>query len=439
MPDLGPGKNRNSKRPLPLDGIKVLDLSRVLAGPWATMSLADLGAEVWKIEHVAGGDDTRSWSVPSYKGVSTYFFTANRGKQSIAVDMKSPEGLKIVRELAARADIVVENFRAGVAERLGVGYKALSALNPRLIYCSISGYGQTGPEADRPGYDFVVQAESGMMAITGEKDGEPMRVGVAITDIVCGMVSAQSILAALFERERTGLGQYIDMVLYDCGVTLLANVASGYLNGGVPPKRYGNAHATVVPYQVFQTADGSFALAVGNDRQFEAFCRHIVMLPHLAEDPRYSTAAGRATNRDTLIPVLAEALGKETRAHWMAGCQKYSVPAAEVKTVPEVFESPNVTERGMVLTLPHPHLDTVRMVRPAQGLEAQREAEYVAPPLLGQDTDAVLRNVMGYDADTIKRLVDSGAVAVYEPRTDPKAEEPRGHHEISGRFAPHRR
>ncbi|RVB54931.1 MULTISPECIES: CoA transferase, partial [unclassified Mesorhizobium] len=215
---------------LPLEGIKVLDLSRVLAGPWATMSLADLGAEIWKIENIDGGDDTRAWSVPSYKGVSTYYLCANRGKQSIALDMKSPQGLAIVRELAAKADIVVENFRSGTADRLGVGFKELSASNPRLIYCSISGYGQTGPDAGRPGYDFVMQAESGLMAITGESNGEPMRVGVAITDIVCGMVATQSILAALYERATTGKGQFLDLSLIDCALSLLINVGSGYLN-----------------------------------------------------------------------------------------------------------------------------------------------------------------------------------------------------------------
>jgi crotonobetainyl-CoA:carnitine CoA-transferase CaiB-like acyl-CoA transferase len=400
-------------RSLPLKGIKVLDLSRVLAGPWATMTLADLGAEVWKVENVVGGDDTRAWSVPSYKGVSTYFFTANRGKHSIAVDMKHPDGLALVRELAAKADIVVENFRSGVADKLGVGYEALSKVNPKLIYCSISGYGQTGPDADRPGYDFVIQAETGLMAITGEPEGEPMRFGIAITDVTCGMVSAQSILAALFERERTGEGQYLDMALYDCGVSLLVNVASGYLNGGVPPKRYGNAHATVVPYQVFATSDGSFALAVGNDKQFALFCRHIVDLPHLVDDPLYRTSEARANNRDTLIPQLAEVLAQNTRAHWMAGCQKFGVPAAEVKTVPEVFENPNVTERGVVLSLPHDHLGEIRMVRPAHGMQAQRETDYKAPPLLGEDTVHVLREVLGRDEAAIDGLLKSGAVAAF--------------------------
>jgi len=283
-----------SRPRLPLEGIKVLDLSRVLAGPWATMSLADLGAEVWKIENIDGGDDTRAWSVPSYKGVSTYYLCANRGKQSIALDMKSPEGLAIVRELAAKADIVVENFRSGTADRLGVGFQELSASNPRLIYCSISGYGQTGPDAGRPGYDFVMQAESGLMAITGESDGEPMRVGVAITDVVCGMVATQSILAALYERTTTGKGQFLDLSLIDCALSLLINVGSGYLNTGREVARYGNAHPTVVPYQIFEASDGGFALAVGNDKQFAALCEKVVGLPHLAKDPRFIKAGARA-------------------------------------------------------------------------------------------------------------------------------------------------
>jgi len=408
------GRNR-----LPLAGIKVLDLSRVLAGPWATMSLADLGAEVWKIENIDGGDDTRAWSVPSYKGVSTYYLSANRGKQSIALDMKSPQGLAIVRELAAKADVVVENFRGGTADRLGVGYNELSASNPGLVYCSISGYGQTGPDASRPGYDFVMQAESGLMAITGESDGEPMRVGIAITDVVCGMVATQSILAALFERTTTGKGQFLDLSLIDCALSLLINVGSGYLNTGREVARYGNAHPTVVPYQIFETSDGRFALAVGNDRQFAALCEKVVGLPHLAKDPRFIKAGARATNRSDLIPQLADVFRTRTRDHWMAACAAASVPAGTVKSIPEVFDSRNVRERGLVQTLPHPHLGTVAMVRPAQGLAAQLMADFTAPPMLGQDTEAVLTEVLGYSVESIRALVGSGAIGVYAPAAGP--------------------
>lgn len=403
------------RRALPLEGIKVLDLSRVLAGPWATMSLADLGAEVWKIENVDGGDDTRAWAVPNYKGVATYYLCANRGKQSIAVDLKTPEGLAIVRELAAKADIVVENFRGGTAARLGVGWEQLSEANPGLIYCSISGYGQTGPDAQRPGYDFVVQAESGLMAITGDRSGDPMRVGVAVTDVVCGMVATQSILAALYERQKTGKGQFLDLALFDCALNLLINVGTGYLNTGHAPNRFGNAHPTVVPYQIFDTQDGGLALAVGNDRQFSALCNKVIGRPDMASDPRFVTASGRATNREALIPPLAEIFRTNTRAHWMQACAAASVPAGVVKTVPEVFDSPNVRERGVVQTLPHPHLGTVSMVRPAHGLAAQLDADFIAPPLLGQDTEELLSRVLGYDAARIGGLQASGAIGVYAP------------------------
>ncbi|TPK60908.1 CoA transferase [Mesorhizobium sp. B2-4-15] len=398
---------------LPLRGVKVLDLSRVLAGPWATMSLADLGAEVWKIENIDGGDDTRAWSVPSYKGISTYFLCANRGKRSIALDLKTKHGLEIVKQLASRCDIVVENFRVGTAERLGVGYEQLKAINPELIYCSISGYGRDSSEARRPGYDFVVQAESGLMAITGEKEGQPLRVGVAITDIVCGMVATQSILAALIHRDRTGRGQQIDLSLLDCGLNLLINVGSAYLNTGGEVKRYGNAHPTVVPYQIFPCADGDLALAVGNDRQFRALCRSVVYLPELSDDPRFTSANGRAANREALIPILAAVFATASRQHWMDACAVAEVPCGVVKTVPEALGSRNVIERGTIQTLHSDAVGPVSLVRPAQGLRAQRHATPLPPPMLGQDTETVLREVLGYSEETIRELIDAGVVSQY--------------------------
>lgn len=399
---------------LPLAGIKVLDLSRVLAGPWTTMSLADLGAEVWKIENIQGGDDTRAWSVPNYKGASTYFLCANRGKKSLALDLKSPEGLDIIYELAKQADVVVENFRAGTVERLKIDYATLKALNPGLIYCSISGYGQTGPEARRPGYDFVVQAESGLMSITGQTDGEPMRIGVAMTDIVAGMVGTQSILAALYQRKTTGLGQFVDISLFECALNTLINIGSAHLNGGHIPQRFGNAHPTVVPYQIFECSDGAFALAVGNDRQFAILCEKIIGLPELATDDRFKTASGRALNRSELIPPMAERFRTQTREYWMAECLKMGVPAGQVKTVPEAFESPNVVARNVVQTLESPHLGPVSLVRPAQGLEAQKHASYKAPPMLGEDSTSILEDVLQFDKAKLAELIDAGVIHQYQ-------------------------
>lgn len=407
-----------SARPLPLAGVKVLDLSRVLAGPWTTMSLADLGAEVWKIENIGTGDDTRAWSTPSYKGVSTYYLCANRGKESIAIDLKSPEGRDIALDLAAKADIVVENFRAGTMDRLGLGYDVLRKANPRLIYCAISGYGQTGPEADRPGYDFVMQAESGLMAITGQADGPPTRFGVAITDIVAGMTATQSILAALLEARSTGRGQFIDVALLDCALNLLVNVGTGYLNAGVEPRRFGNAHPTVVPYQTFEASDGQFALAVGTDKQFAILCRKILDLPDLVEDDRFATARNRAVHREALVQYLAPAFRAENCDHWIRLCRRESVPAGAVHDVPAALSSESVAARDAIQTLEHPHLGPIRMVRSAHGIAAQHSASAAAPPMLGQDSEAVLRRVLGYDEDRIRHLKDAGAVAQFDPEKD---------------------
>src|SRR5919199_5165901 len=299
-----------------LDGIKVLDLSRVLAGPWCAQTLADLGAEVWKVESPQG-DDTRAWRPPEIGGESTYFIAANRSKKSIVVDFKSAEGQEIIRRLAQKADVLVENYRRGTLERVGLGYEDLRSLNPRLVYCSISGYGRVGPRADEPGYDFVIQAESGLMAITGEPEGEPMKLGVAVTDILTGMNATQAVLAALFARERTGQGQFIDAALLDSAIGVLANVATGYLNTGQVPGRHANAHPTVVPYQIFPTRDGTIALAVGNDAQFRTLCERIVGRPELAGDERYRTARARVLNREPLIATLTEIFRRDTTAAWL--------------------------------------------------------------------------------------------------------------------------
>ncbi|WP_395019698.1 CaiB/BaiF CoA transferase family protein [Dongia sp.] len=403
-----------SQQDLPLKGIRVLDLSRVLAGPWATMTLGDLGAEVWKIESTKGGDDTRAWSFPNYKGVSTYYLCCNRGKQSMAIDLKTKEGRQIVLDLAAKADVVVENFRPGTCDRLGIGYAALKQFNPGIIFCSISGYGQKGPERDRPGYDFVMQAESGLMSITGEKDGPPSRLGVAFTDVVAGMIATQSILAALYQRRDTGQGQYIDVALLDSALNLLINIGTGYLNAGVAPERYGNAHPTVVPYQLFDTSDGAFALACGNDRMFVDFCEQVIARPQLPRDPRFKNSHQRAVHRAELLPMLAEILRQDTSAHWLDACSRAGVPAGPVKNVAEALSSPSVIERGLIQRLEHPSLGPISLIRPAHGLAAQAHSQPKAPPLLGEDTRATLRTALGYSDARIDALEQSGAIACHD-------------------------
>jgi crotonobetainyl-CoA:carnitine CoA-transferase CaiB-like acyl-CoA transferase len=383
----------------PLDGIKVLDLSRILAGPWCTQTLADLGAEVWKIEEAKAGDDTRSWMPPEIGGESTYFQCCNRSKLSVAVDLRQADGREAVARLAEQADVLVENFRKGALERYGLGYEQLRARNPRLIYCSISGYGRTGPRANEAGYDFAIQAESGLMAITGEPDGMPMKHGMAITDLATGMNATQAILAALIARGRTGRGQHLDIALFDAAVALLANIASGHLATGRAPGRFGNAHATVVPYQLFDTADGVLALACGNDQQFRLLCQRVLQRPELAEDPRYIRNRDRVLNRDTLIPELARCFGQKCTAHWIAALRDAGVPAGQVRQVADVFSARDTLERGLVLEVPDPVHGTLRMVASPLRLSDTPVRAPTAPPRLGQHTEDVLR---GYPAPRVR-------------------------------------
>ena len=398
----------------PLDNVRVLDLTRVLAGPWCTMTLGDLGADIWKIEHPVRGDDTRAWRPPEVGGESTYYLCANRNKRSVAVDLKTPEGQHIVRELAIRADVLVENMRLGTLDRIGLGWDALHALNPRLIYCALSGYGRASPRAADPGYDAVIQAESGLMSITGTAEGGPMKHGVAIADVVCGMNATQAILAALLLRGRTGEGQFIDIALLDGAVALLANVGSGYLNAGGVPGRYGNGHPTVVPYGIFPAADGEFVLGCGNDRQFRAVCNVALERLDLAEDPRFLSNKDRVEHRDVLLPLLAELFAAQPVQHWVKRLMRADVPAAVVRTVPEVFEAPEVAARGLVQTVPHPGIGDLRLVASPLRLEGMPRPP-TAPPLLGQDTTAVLRDVLGADEAQIRRWTAAGVVAGAEP------------------------
>ena len=379
----------------PLDGIKVLDLSRILAGPWCTQTLADLGAEVWKIEEASAGDDTRGWMPPEIGGESTYFQCCNRSKLSVAADLRDPGGRERIARLAEGADVLVENFKKGGLDRFGLGYEQLRARNPRLIYCSISGYGRTGPRADEAGYDFAIQAESGLMAITGEPEGAPMKHGVAITDLVTGMNATQAILAALIARGKTGRGQHLDIALFDSAVALLANVASGHLATGRAPGRFGNAHATVVPYQLFDTANGVLALACGNDQQFRALCGRVLTRPELAEDERYRTNRSRVLNRETLIPTLAALFRGKSTGEWIETLRAAGVPAGQVRSVPEVFAAPDVLGRGLVHEVPDRVHGTLRMVASPLRLSETPVRQPVAPPRLGDHTAEVLKGRTG--------------------------------------------
>lgn len=394
----------------PLDGIKVLDLSRVLAGPWCSMTLADLGAEVWKVETPKGGDETRKWAPPSVGGISTYYLAVNRNKKALAIDMATSRGAELLRELVRRADIVLENFLAKSLKRLGVDYESLKAIKPDIIHCSISGYGRDGPLADLPGYDFVIQAEAGLMAITGTRDGEPTRFGVAITDLVAGMNATQAILAALYHRQKTGEGQSIDISLYRGGIQLLANIASGYLNTGQEPERFGNAHPSIVPYQCFATADGLLALAVGTDEQFRRLCLAVLGRRDLAEAPEFATNRKRAENRAALVADLAAIFREQPTQAWLDRLAAAGVPAGKVRKVSEAFtDQPELAGR-MVAEVPHPELGRVKVVRSPLRFSASSLAEPNHPPLLGEHTAEVLQQVLGLAPAEIAALHRDGVL-----------------------------
>lgn len=399
-----------------LAGIRVLDLSRVLAGPWCTQLLADLGATVIKVERPGEGDDTRAWGPPWFEPparpgerVASYYLSANRGKRSVAIDMANPEGAALIRAMAAEADIVVENFKVGGLRKYGLDYASLRAVNPRLIYCSITGFGQDGPYAERPGYDFVVQGLGGLMGVTGVPDGEPMRAGVALTDIMTGMYATVGILAALHHRERTGEGQQVDANLLDTQVATMANQALGYLATGRDPKRLGNAHASVVPYQTFAACDGEMTVAAGNDGQFRKLCE-VLGVAEMGTDPRYATNAARVANRDTLIPALAARFAIRERAEVLASLQAQGIPCGPINTLSQVFADPQVVARGMAMRLPHPEYGEVPGVRCAVSLSATPTGATLPPPAMGAHTADVLAEVLGLDAAAVARLREAGVV-----------------------------
>ena len=404
----------------PLSHIRVLDLSRVLAGPWASQNLADLGAEVIKIERPGAGDDTRGWGPPWFKDKegkdttdSSYFLSCNRGKKSMTLDISKPEGQQIVRELAAKCDVLLENYKVGTLARYGLGYEQLHAINPRLIYCSITGFGQSGPYAPRPGYDFVFQGMGGLMSITGERDelpgGGPMKVGIAITDILTGMYASLAISAAITHVERGGGGQYIDVALLDSMVAFNANQISGYLVAGKIPKRYGNAHPNVVPYQAFPCRDGHIILAVGNDSQFASFCK-VAGRPELAEDERFRMMSGRIVNRDALIPLVAALMQQRDMHEWISVLESANVPCGPINKMQQVFEDPQVQHRGLKVEIPNPAGAPCPTVASPMRF-SETPVEYtVPPPTLGQHTQQILQDLLGKDSGTVDALVAKGIV-----------------------------
>ncbi|MBB1595112.1 CaiB/BaiF CoA-transferase family protein [Achromobacter sp. UMC46] len=398
-------------RPPALDGIRVLDLSRILAGPWCTQNLADLGADVIKIERPHVGDDTRAWGPPYLKDgdgqdttESAYYLSANRNKRSVEADMATPEGAALIRELAAASDILVENFKVGGLAKYGLDYDSLKAVNPRLIYCSVTGFGQDGPFAQRPGYDFMIQGMGGLMSITGERDdlpgGGPQKAGVAVTDIVTGMYATVAILAALQERHRSGLGQHLDIALLDSHVALLANQNSNYFNSGVAPTRAGNAHQNVVPYQVFAASDGHLIVATGNESQYRAYCRAIGV-PELGDDPRFATNRLRVTNREVLIAMLTAIMLEGRRDDWIAKLEAVGVPCGPINNIAQAFAHPQAQARQLRRDLPHPSGGMAPVTASPLRFSASPVVYRRAPPLLGEHTEEVLRDVLGKSDDAI--------------------------------------
>ncbi|NGT14338.1 CaiB/BaiF CoA transferase family protein [Achromobacter insolitus] len=398
-------------RPAALTGIRVLDLSRILAGPWCTQNLADLGADVIKIERPGVGDDTRAWGPPFLKDgdgqdteESAYYLSANRNKRSVEADMATPEGAALIRELAAASDILVENFKVGGLAKYGLDYASLKQINPRLIYCSITGFGQDGPYAQRPGYDFMIQGMGGLMSITGERDdlpgGGPQKAGVAVTDIVTGMYATVAVLAALQERHNSGLGQHLDIALLDSHVAMLANQNSNYFNSGVAPQRAGNAHQNVVPYQVFAASDGHLIVATGNETQYRAYCRAIGA-PELGDDPRFATNRMRLANRELLVGLLTEIMRQGKRDDWIAKLEAVGVPCGPINDIAQAQAHPQAQARQLRRDMPHPAGGVAAVTASPLRLSASPVEYRRAPPLLGEHTDEVLREVLGKTQEEI--------------------------------------
>lgn len=392
-----------------LNGVRVIDLTRVLAGPYCTMMLGDLGADVIKIEAPGRGDDTRHWGPPFTGGEAAYFISTNRNKRSLTLDLKSARGQEILRTLIRQGDVLVENFRAGTLARWGLDYETLQTLRPGLIYCTITGYGYTGPYQNRPGYDFMVQAMGGFMSVTGPADGDPHRAGVAIADLATGMFASSAILAALFARERTGQGQRIDMALLDSQVALMSYVASNYMVSGERPKRYGNGHPNIVPYQEFKARDQYFAFAAGNDGQWRKFCQ-AVGRPEWIEDERFATNAARITHRETVVAMLNELFSTRDAAEWMQLCDEIGIPSAPINDIEQVLANPQVRARGLRFDVSHPTAGSVPLIASPLNIPTAPTVVRYPPPLLGQHTDEILQTLLGYDEATIDSLREEGVI-----------------------------
>lgn len=395
----------------PLDGTLVLDLSRVLAGPWAGQALADLGARVIKVERPGLGDDTRSWGPPYLESgdnkESAYFLSANRGKESIAIDFKDPRGQKILLELARKAEILIENYKVGGLKAYGLDYDSIREINPAIVYCSITGFGQTGPYAQKPGYDFMIQAMSGLMSITGTE--KPTKVGVAVSDLIAGLYATVGILGAYTRARETGQGEFIDVSLLDSQLATLANQASNYLVSGQSPGLSGNAHPNIVPYQVFETADNSIVVTVGNDRQFASLCK-LLCCENLSSDSRYSTNSARVHNRQVLVPLIAAELAKNTQKYWLTQLEICGIPAGPVNSIREAFADPHVIDRQTVMQLERADLGTVPSVRSPVRLQNYKDNKSCAPPALGGSTVSVLHEI-GLSDTEIEKLLSDGIVA----------------------------
>lgn len=395
----------------PLHNIRVLDLSRIIAGPMCSMMLGDLGASVIKIEPPGRGDDSRGMKPPEIGGESSLYLSANRNKQSVALDVRTDEGRKIFFELAARCDVLIENFRPGTTRRLGIDYPTVAARYPQLIYCSISGYGQTGPMAERGGLDPVVQAESGMMSLNGDPNGDPLRHPIPLSDVFTAHYATQAILSALLSRPALGRGQHIDLALFDVAVASMMNFNQHYLVTNDNPPRLGNEHPSVVPVALFKTPTGPFYLALGNDRLFQALCEHVIQRPDIAQEAHYATNTARVEHREELMALLNDIFANDTRENWLRKMLDAGLPAGAVRTVSEALTAPDVLARGMMTSVSHPTAETVRLINSPIRFSETPVAQPTPPPLLGQHTDEVLGELLGYDGATIEGLRQANVIA----------------------------